>query len=111
LDQVNGRGPTGKVLNPGTPIIKIFIQPQTVSDPSNPGLAITAGPQTGIHLRDLPDTDTQLTPYLTSTKISPALLDLYDLPLVRVALHPRHVGAQTTSFRTPPGAASMPRAS
>ncbi|MGA8196832.1 MAG: multicopper oxidase domain-containing protein [Acetobacteraceae bacterium] len=60
LEQVNGRGPTGKLLNPGTPIIKINLQPLVGSDPSNPGLAITAGPQIGIHLRDLPDTDAQL---------------------------------------------------
>jgi FtsP/CotA-like multicopper oxidase with cupredoxin domain len=64
LEQVNGRGPTGKVLNPGTPIIKINMTPliggKPVPDPSNPGLAITAGPQVGIPLRPLPETDAQL---------------------------------------------------
>jgi FtsP/CotA-like multicopper oxidase with cupredoxin domain len=64
LEQVNGRGPTGKILNPGTKIVQINLQPlmngQPVADPSNPGLAITAGAQSGISLRPLPDTDAQL---------------------------------------------------
>jgi FtsP/CotA-like multicopper oxidase with cupredoxin domain len=60
LEQVNGRGPTGKVLNPGTPIIKFNIIPSQ-GDPSNPGLAITAqSPPVGIHLRDLPFIDPAL---------------------------------------------------
>lgn len=60
LEQVNGRGPTGKVLNPGTPIIKFNIIPSQ-GDPSNPGLKITAAsPRVGIHLRDLSDTPAQL---------------------------------------------------
>jgi FtsP/CotA-like multicopper oxidase with cupredoxin domain len=64
LEQVNGRGPTGKILNPGTKIIQINMTPlvkgNPVPDPSNPGLAITARPQAGIPLRPLPDTDAQL---------------------------------------------------
>ena len=55
LEQVNGRGPTGKILNPGTKIMQINMVPlvngKPVDDPSNPGLAITAGPQIGIPLR------------------------------------------------------------
>jgi FtsP/CotA-like multicopper oxidase with cupredoxin domain len=72
LEQVNGRGPTGKLLNPGTPIIQINMQPlvggKPVPDPSNPGLAITAAPQVGIHLRDLPDTDAQLAAAVAKAK-------------------------------------------
>jgi FtsP/CotA-like multicopper oxidase with cupredoxin domain len=68
LEQVNGRGPTGKVLNFGTPIIKIFMQPLAGTDPSNSGLAITAGPQVGIPLRPLPDTDAQLAAAVAKAK-------------------------------------------
>ena len=56
LEQVNGRGPTGKILNPGTPIVRIDMVPDTDGDGSNPGLAITAAsPAVGIALRPLPD--------------------------------------------------------
>jgi FtsP/CotA-like multicopper oxidase with cupredoxin domain len=68
LEQVNGRGPTGKILYPGTPIIQINMQPLVGGDPSNPGLAITARPQRGIHLRDLPDTDAQLAAAVAKAK-------------------------------------------
>jgi FtsP/CotA-like multicopper oxidase with cupredoxin domain len=61
LEQVNGRGPTGKILNPGIPIIQINMQPNTGGDPSNSQLAMTAqSPAVGMALRPLPDTDAQL---------------------------------------------------
>jgi hypothetical protein len=44
------------------------MQPLVGSDPGNRGLAITAGPQTGIHLRDLPDTDAQLAAAVAKAK-------------------------------------------
>jgi FtsP/CotA-like multicopper oxidase with cupredoxin domain len=50
LEQVNGRGPTGKVLNPGTPIVQINIgaaAPDSSRDPAT-------GP---FPLRQLPDID------------------------------------------------------
>ena len=50
LEQVNGRGPTGKVLNPGTPIVQINIgaaAPDFSRDPAT-------GP---FPLRPLPDID------------------------------------------------------
>ena len=53
LEQVNGRGPTGKVLNPGTPIIQLNIgatAPDFSRDPADPKL----GP---FMLRELPDPD------------------------------------------------------
>ncbi len=53
LDQVNGRGPTGKILNPGTPIIQLNIgaaAPDYSRDPADPKL----GP---FKLRELPDSD------------------------------------------------------
>ena len=53
LEQVNGRGPTGKVLNPGFPIVQINIgapAPDYSRDPDDPKL----GPYL---LRELPDPD------------------------------------------------------
>ena len=53
LEQVNGRGPTGHVLNPGTPIVQLNIgapAPDFSRDPADPNL----GPY---KLRPLPDPD------------------------------------------------------
>jgi FtsP/CotA-like multicopper oxidase with cupredoxin domain len=52
LEQVNARGPTGKVLTPGTPIIQINIgnaAPDYSVDPTNP--------KTPLVMRQLPDAD------------------------------------------------------
>jgi FtsP/CotA-like multicopper oxidase with cupredoxin domain len=51
LEQVNGRGPTGRVLNPGTPIVQINITGNAVSDDS---VDPAAGP---LMMRPLPDVD------------------------------------------------------
>jgi len=53
MEQVNGRGPTGKLLNPGTPIVQINVgaaAPDYSRDPADPKL----GPYM---LRALPDPD------------------------------------------------------
>jgi FtsP/CotA-like multicopper oxidase with cupredoxin domain len=53
LDQVNGRGPTGKILTPGNPIIQINIgkaAPDYSRDPADAKLGV-------FKMRDLPDTD------------------------------------------------------
>jgi FtsP/CotA-like multicopper oxidase with cupredoxin domain len=53
LEQVNGRGPTGKLLTPGTPLIQLNVgaaAPDYSRDPADPNL----GPY---FLRELPDPD------------------------------------------------------
>jgi FtsP/CotA-like multicopper oxidase with cupredoxin domain len=55
-EQVNGRGPTGKVLNPGTPVVQINLTGSIESDDSADPAASASGP-IGMKLRDLPDLD------------------------------------------------------
>src|SRR4029077_10246147 len=61
-EQINGRGPTGKTLSPGTPVLQVNIgaatEPESSADPSvgPPG----SPPNIGMALRELPDTDAQL---------------------------------------------------
>jgi FtsP/CotA-like multicopper oxidase with cupredoxin domain len=53
LEQVNGRGPTGKILSPGTPIVQLNIGPAAPDysrDPVDPKLGV-------FKLRELPDPD------------------------------------------------------
>jgi FtsP/CotA-like multicopper oxidase with cupredoxin domain len=53
LEQVNGRGPTGKILNPGIPLVQLNIgatAPDYSRDPADPKLA-------PFKLRELPDPD------------------------------------------------------
>ena len=69
LEQVNGRGPTGKVLSPGTPITRIDRVGGAVADPSNPGLAVTGAAQPGIPLRPLPLTDAQLAAAVAKARV------------------------------------------
>jgi FtsP/CotA-like multicopper oxidase with cupredoxin domain len=57
LEQVNGRGPTGNILTPGTPIIQINLTGGTVSDPSVDPSKGSGGGIIGIPLRPLPDPD------------------------------------------------------
>jgi FtsP/CotA-like multicopper oxidase with cupredoxin domain len=52
LEQLNGRGPTGNILTPGTQIVQINIGAKT---PDN-----SADPANGLALRPLPDTDAEL---------------------------------------------------
>jgi FtsP/CotA-like multicopper oxidase with cupredoxin domain len=55
-EQVNGRGPTGKVLSPGTPVLQINLTGGTVSDHSADPSVGAVG-VVGMKLRDLPDMD------------------------------------------------------
>ena len=54
-EQVNGRGPTGKVLSPGTPIVQINIGEAELDESVDPSGG-ASGP-IGIPLRPLPDPD------------------------------------------------------
>ncbi|HET7880975.1 MAG TPA: multicopper oxidase domain-containing protein, partial [Acetobacteraceae bacterium] len=57
LEQVNGRGPTGNVLTPGTPVVQINIGSTPLKDPSaDPSLG-GDGKNVGMQLRPLPDPD------------------------------------------------------
>ena len=59
-EQINGRGPTGRTLTPGTPVLQVNITGTTVSDDSaDPSIPPTSGlaPNVGMKLRDLPDMD------------------------------------------------------
>jgi FtsP/CotA-like multicopper oxidase with cupredoxin domain len=64
-EQVNGRGPTGNTLTPGTPVLQVNIsskKPGFVdqsADPANPTLRRSSNspPNIGMKLRDLPDMD------------------------------------------------------
>jgi FtsP/CotA-like multicopper oxidase with cupredoxin domain len=51
LEQINGRGPTGKILSPGTPIVQINLTGSAVSDDS---VDPTVAP---LMMRELPDAD------------------------------------------------------
>ena len=61
---MNGRGPTGKILNPGTKIVQINLKPlvngKPVDDPSNPGLRDHRRRAERHRAAALPDTDAQL---------------------------------------------------
>ena len=62
LEQVNGRGPTGKVLSPGTPIVQLKIgaaAPDYSRDPEDPKLGT-------FQLRPLPDPDFKALQALTA---------------------------------------------
>jgi FtsP/CotA-like multicopper oxidase with cupredoxin domain len=50
LEQVNGRGPTGKILSPGTPLVQINIGSAVKDDSADPSL-------TPLLMRTLPDPD------------------------------------------------------
>jgi FtsP/CotA-like multicopper oxidase with cupredoxin domain len=56
-EQVNGRGPTGKILTPGTPIIQINIGSKKMKDPSADPSGGNPRAVVGMALRALPDTD------------------------------------------------------
>jgi FtsP/CotA-like multicopper oxidase with cupredoxin domain len=64
-EQVNGRGPTGNTLTPGTPVLQVNITgnpPQggdPSADPADPKLRRSSNspPNIGMKLRDLPDMD------------------------------------------------------
>ena len=54
-EQVNGRGPTGKTLSPGTPVLQVNIGAAVADDSADPR-SVQAG-NVGMKLRDLPDMD------------------------------------------------------
>jgi FtsP/CotA-like multicopper oxidase with cupredoxin domain len=58
-EQVNGRGPTGRTLSPGTPVLQINVIGGTTSDNSvDPSIGPAGSPPNiGMKLRDLPDVD------------------------------------------------------
>jgi FtsP/CotA-like multicopper oxidase with cupredoxin domain len=58
-EQVNGRGPIGKVLTPGTPVVQINITGNAIADNSvDPSIGPAGSPRgIGMKLRDLPDMD------------------------------------------------------
>jgi FtsP/CotA-like multicopper oxidase with cupredoxin domain len=58
-EQVNGRGPTGKTMTPGTPVLQINVIGNAVSDNSvDPSIGPAGSPPgVGMKLRDLPDMD------------------------------------------------------
>jgi FtsP/CotA-like multicopper oxidase with cupredoxin domain len=55
-EQINGRGPTGKTLSPGTPVLQVNLTGSAVSDGSADPSAGQVG-TVGMKLRDLPDMD------------------------------------------------------
>jgi FtsP/CotA-like multicopper oxidase with cupredoxin domain len=55
-EQINGRGPTGRILSPGTPVLQINLTGSAESDSSADPAAGAAGP-VGMKLRPLPDID------------------------------------------------------
>jgi FtsP/CotA-like multicopper oxidase with cupredoxin domain len=62
-EQVNGRGPTGNTLTPGTPVLQVNIgkgpKVDPSADPADPKLRRSSNspPNVGMKLRDLPDMD------------------------------------------------------
>jgi len=57
-EQVNGRGPTGKTLSPGTPVLQVNIGAAVSDDSADPSVAPPGSPPgVGMKLRDLPDMD------------------------------------------------------
>ena len=58
-EQVNGRGPTGKTLTPGTPVLQINVIGNAIADNSvDPSIGPAGSPPgIGMKLRDLPDMD------------------------------------------------------
>jgi FtsP/CotA-like multicopper oxidase with cupredoxin domain len=58
-EQINARGPTGRTLTPGTPVLQVNIIGNTIADNSTDPSIGPAGspPGIGMHLRDLPDVD------------------------------------------------------
>jgi FtsP/CotA-like multicopper oxidase with cupredoxin domain len=54
-EQVNGRGPTGKTLSPGTPVLQVNIGAVVSDDSADPSVGQVGA--VGMKLRDLPDMD------------------------------------------------------
>ena len=56
-EQVNGRGPTGKTLSPGTPVLQVNLTGNLVTNDESADPAVGAVGKVGMKLRDLPDMD------------------------------------------------------
>jgi FtsP/CotA-like multicopper oxidase with cupredoxin domain len=56
-EQVNGRGPTGKTLTPGTPVLQINLTGNVVTNDESADPSAGAQGVIGMKLRDLPDMD------------------------------------------------------
>ena len=74
-EQVNGRGPTGNTLTPGTPVLQVNITGNPPkggdqsADPADPKLRRSSNspPNVGMKLRDLPDIPTDMSKLQTRT--------------------------------------------
>ena len=56
-EQVNGRGPTGRTLSPGTPVLQVNLTGSAVTDDESADPSVGAAGNVGMKLRDLPDMD------------------------------------------------------
>ena len=56
-EQVNGRGPTGKTLSPGTPVLQVNLTGAAVTNDESADPSVGAVGNVGMKLRDLPDMD------------------------------------------------------
>ena len=56
-EQVNGRGPTGKTLSPGTPVLQVNLTGAAVTNDESADPSVGAQGVVGMKLRDLPDMD------------------------------------------------------
>ncbi len=56
-EQINGRGPTGKTLSPGTPVLQVNLIGNVVTNDESADPSIGAVGNVGMKLRDLPDMD------------------------------------------------------
>jgi FtsP/CotA-like multicopper oxidase with cupredoxin domain len=56
-EQVNGRGPTGKTLSPGTPVLQVNLTGNAVTNDESADPSVGAAGNVGMKLRDLPDMD------------------------------------------------------
>jgi FtsP/CotA-like multicopper oxidase with cupredoxin domain len=56
-EQVNGRGPTGRTLTPGTPVLQVNMIGDVVKDEKSTDPALGATGPVGMPLRALPDVD------------------------------------------------------
>jgi FtsP/CotA-like multicopper oxidase with cupredoxin domain len=56
-EQVNGRGPTGRTLSPGTPVLQVNLTGSVVYNDESADPAAGAAGNVGMKLRELPDMD------------------------------------------------------
>ena len=56
-EQINGRGPTGRTLSPGTPVLQVNLTGGVVTNDESADPSVGAAGNVGMKLRDLPDMD------------------------------------------------------